>query len=139
MKTANISLSLEFGESNGTMDLSIADESTIIKQVTDGQGHVTLDFPVDFPNTLTLHLSGKGSRDTMVNREGEIISDKYVKLIGLKVGGVPVDHNKLFNICNYEHDGGIYQDVFWGFNGKVDIKFNEPNFIKWHLAIGNTF
>lgn len=138
MDKVKIEFEFEFGNSNGTMAAIIRDHSGTVTELTDREGKIMLDVPINFPNSISIELSGKSPSDTKVV-DGEIVADKYVHLKRMVVGGIPVTEVNLFKILQYHHDGITTSDPYWGFNGEVVIDFDHDSFIGWHLKNQNGF
>ena len=127
---------LKFGFFNGAMGVNIYANNDLIDSY---QGNtrelVTVNKIINLPCTIRVELSGKTSRDTQLE-DGKIINDKYVKLIGMRLGKIPVNEANMFNLCKLD-DGR--NDIFWGRNGTVEIDLDEEDFIIWHLKNDNLF
>ena len=128
----------KFVANNGLMSLIISDNDRVISQISNEIGLVEVNTQINLPTKITIEVSGKSPGDTTVVND-KIVADKYICLVNMTVGGIPVTQFSLFNILNYEHSGKIWHDSYWGFNGKITIDFNSDNFIKWHLLNRNVF
>lgn len=139
-----INFDLEFGRCNGVMDVDIYSNDHLILSLENHQ-HTSSNFSiaVEFPTVLKFMLSGKNLNvDTKIDANtGKIIEDKFVIIKNMTVGRIPINPAILFKICKYHKNDSneIVYDTYWGFNGQVDIHFNETDFIKWHLANNNLF
>lgn len=127
-----ITVFLEYGQCNGFMNLTINGQNV----TTD-----THEINLKLPDKLVFSLSGKNyNHDTIVNTQGSIVSDKYIKLVALHIGGIPVEEVNLFKICHYQTDQGTTLiNPYWGFNGTVTIDINQENFVKYLLLLNNKF
>lgn len=133
MSYTKIDLAFEFGTYNGGMNLTLNGEP-----VTTNQVHLDLELPA----VLVFTLSGKDyNHDTEVNQEGVITNDKYVKLLGISIGGIPLEEVNLLKILDYQTDQNttIAHSTYWGFNGTVTIDIKQQNFIKYLLLLNNKF
>ena len=136
----NLYFELKFSFSNGAMRVVIEDDNSMLldlNNVTDElvQQSVTISLPTKLKFTLT----GKGKSDTRIDANNNIIADKYVLLKEMRLGGIPVQPGKIYDICNYSNVNGLSKDTFWAFDGQVIIDFDEKDFIKWHLKNNNIF
>lgn len=136
----NLKFFLEFGRCNGSMSLNISDNDHQLGFLENVNGIKEFNYEISLPNKINLHLSNKNTKtDTKIDLQGGIIADKYVKLISMSLGGIPINSMNLFKICRYTVNGQIDFNTYWGFNGLVEIEFNEINFLKWHLKSNNLF
>jgi len=127
---------LEFGFCNGAMGVNVyADDVLIDSYHGNTSSLVTVRKDINLPCTVKVELSGKTNKDTRVE-DGEIVEDKYVKLVGMRLGRIPVNDANMFKVCTTD-DGR--NDVFWGRNGTVEININEKDFVLWHLRNDNLF
>jgi hypothetical protein len=134
--------SLDFGRcNNSSMCLNISDAERQLDYLENvDQGIRELQYDIYLPNKINLHLSGKNHKtDTKIDSKGNIIADKYIKLISMSLGGIPINSANLFKNCRYTVDNKIDFNTYWGFNGLVEIEFKENNFLKWHLKSNNLF
>lgn len=132
MSYTDISLFFEYGTYNGRMCATLNGQP-----ITSSEVHLRLQLP----SQLVFDISGKDyNHDTQVDQQGNITNDKYVKLLGLRIGGIPVEEVNIFKILNYQTDlGTTINSVYWGFNGTVTIDINQENFIKYLLLLDNKF
>jgi hypothetical protein len=99
--------------------------------------HLTLQLP----SKLVFDISGKDyNHDTVVDKANQVVQDKYIKLLDLKIGKVPIQEVHLLKIIHYRTDKDtVIPTNYWGFNGKVIIDINQENFIKYLLMLDNKF
>ncbi len=132
MNKINLMLVFEYGTYNGKMSMLI-----------NGKRHdqPTVNLDLTLPTKLIIELSNKNyNLDTQVDSQGKILADKYIKLLEMKLGNMPIEPVNLFKICNYETDKGMkFYDTYWGFNGTITIDFNQKSFIKYLLLLNNKF
>ena len=134
-----INFVFEFGVNNGSMSLLMRDNEHVLSDISDANGLVEVNTLINFPNQITIALSGKNPNTDTTVVDGEIVADKYVKLVGMTVGGIKVTEATLFKILNYKHGDENVFDTFWGFNGEIVIDFDHNDFIRWHLSHQNVF
>ena len=132
MNKTNLMLVFEYGAYNGKM-------SMLINGKQHDQTIVNLDLTL--PSKLIIELSNKNyNLDTQMNSQGKILADKYIKLLEMKLGNMPIEPVNLFKICYYETDKSMkFYDTYWGFNGTVTIDFNQKSLIKYLLLLNNKF
>ena len=131
-----IDINFKFGECNGFMNLEIRDKSSqllVLNNIEEADQKITLD--LEFPNVLEFVSTGKNLHaDTKLDKDNNIIADKFVKLLSMNVGYVPVNQYVLQTICKFQPKNAkpIY-NLYWYTNGKASIEFNDENFLRWHL------
>jgi hypothetical protein len=85
-----------------------------------------------FPGQIQLRVDGKGPSDTKINDQGQIVRDKYIQLIDLRVDGLSIDPDWLFHHIHLERDNNQrITSSYWGFNGRVIIEFDSDNSWIW--------
>lgn len=128
---------VEAGECNGFFDLKIFDQQQTVQlnpEFKQGINEIILD--LDLPNTLFFDLQGKNHDcDTEVDDKGNIIRDKYLKVIEFLVDNKPVksDKTKQMFILQSENNGEIHSS-YWGFNGKVELDLTYESALDFHLS-----
>ena len=89
---------------------------------------------LQFPAQIEITVSGKGSNDTIVDSDGNILEDMYIKLINIQIDHLSCDPYYLNkNIVLNTKDGQQHVLQYWGFNGKVVLDFSQSNSFYWHL------
>jgi len=86
---------------------------------------------VDFPGELLIELGGKDNNiDTIVDSNGKIIQDKFVQLTQVKIDRMNISNHFLqkWPIVN-----NSFTTTYFGFNGQVRLKFDEPTSFHWLL------
>ena len=90
----------------------------------------TVNFPADF----AIRLAGKEPGDTQVDSNGNIVKDKYIKIVNIEVDGLPCrQHYVHQNITLHTADNQEIVTSYWGFNGTVTLDFSEANSFFWAL------
>ena len=92
--------------------------------VTDQKNSFSL--PVSLPGTVTLTFSGKDMmHDTVLDSQGNIVEDLYVKIQKIKLDGFDMGVNFLNQkIVLITDDGKEIPGAYIGFNGKIVIDLN---------------
>jgi hypothetical protein len=137
----NLTFSLEFGQCNGSMSIDILDDTQRLVFLENvAEKSLDFNYNIMLPNKIRFNLANKNTnRDTKVDKQGNVIADKYVRLASMSLGGIPIKPVTLFKICRYTTNDQMKFDTYWGFNGTIEIDFCEDNFIKWHLKSDNLF
>ena len=137
----DLKFSLEIGKCNGSMSVGIYNNEQQLSFLENIIEHnLIFDYNITLPNKIKFVLADKNPKfDTKIDSSGNIIEDKYIQLIDMSLGGIPIKPVTLFKICRYTVKDKINFDTYWGFDGSAEIDFNEDNFIKWHLKLDNLF
>ena len=127
---------------NGSIKLEIFDQTTPIYTAENlPDGPVRIDCSINWPTTITIITSNKTSDDIVVDNDGNIIKDKSIEVTGILINNFPIHQDlidKLF-ICQREGSSKITNENWWGFNGKIKIEFDQPNPMRYMLALKNEF
>ena len=133
-----IKLHLDVGESNGVMDLKITDHnSRTYHDNTLSQGKNIVELDVYTPNTLIFDLSGKNNRrDTVLDkRTGEIVRDKFIKMVGVEIDGKPLNEHRVAQMFTLKTETNEeIKSAFWGFNGRVYFDLPYEDALDLHLT-----
>lgn len=127
-KTGQVQLYFEFGQVRDRyMNLRVNG----IDVVPDSNEQAVVQVSVDFPGELCLELTGKDNNvDTILDSNGNIVQDKFVRLTKVKVDRMIVNDHFLqkWPIVN-----DSFASTHFGFNGQVRLGFNEPTAFHWLL------
>lgn len=135
MAHTNIRIELEFGESNGLMETHLNGVN-----ITPAEPGVQVtEMTIDIPGNLTFTFNGKQGRDTILDGQGQIARDKYVKINSMSIGLIPINQNLLYSLCQYRRNDETVNDTFFGFNGELVIHIDNDDAILWHLLNNNKF
>lgn len=129
--TDNYSLEivLKFGELNGqtmSVELLTEDQKFLVSGVT---GKHVFSTSISFPTQIEMHFSGKNQiTDTVIDENGKIIKDKYVKIESIAIDGIYLPKQYLQQgIELITNDQRKIVSDYIGFNGKIQIKFDKSN------------
>jgi hypothetical protein len=87
------------------------------------------------PNNLYFYFSQdltKNYESFSENKESKIISDKFIKLKKVLVDRLDPGIGFIKSVVLKNKDSQINSN-YWGFNGTVDITFDQDNSFLWHL------
>jgi hypothetical protein len=93
--------------------------------------------PFNFPSTVDIRVSNKNPNDTRIDQQGNIIADKYIKLLDIVVDGLPCASYYVNKITFTPDSGDELITNYWGFNGTVRLNFNEENSFYWSIHTQN--
>jgi len=126
---SSVELFFDFvGIDNSYMNLSIINGEEVIEVSPQDKQKVILS--IEFPTEIILDISGKNMNvDTVVNEAGKIILDKHISLTKIIVDRVVVPD---YFLQKWPQVNDITTPYF-GFNGSVKLRFNEPNSFYWLL------
>jgi hypothetical protein len=97
---------------------------------------------VEFPTQLRFELRGKDEdgADCVVDREGNIVWDRHLKLIGASIDGVVPNRYflqrwpRLFvgsNTQEFRPSNQIVYANYFGFNGVIELDFDGDDVVQW--------
>lgn len=138
----NLTLLCSVTRCNGSMKLEMFDLTAPIytgENLPDGP--VRIDCEINWPTTINIVTSNKHPTDTEVDVNGNIVKDKSIEVVGMSINNFPIHQDlidKLF-ICQREESSTITNENWWGFNGKIKITFDQPNPMRYMLALKNEF
>lgn len=99
----------------------------------------TVDFDVELPAQIILKFSGKNSdTDTLIDENGNIISDMYVKIDSISMDGFEL--SKIFlhqKITLLTESGQKIQTSYFGFNGISIIELPESSVFSQYLLMNS--
>lgn len=97
-------------------------------------GPLIYETKITFPCKFQIFMQGKGPADTVVDQDGNIIKDIFVRLDNINVDGFSCHPVYLHRNIWLETDcGQKIQTNYWGFNGQVNLNFDYPNSFYWSL------
>lgn len=137
---SQIVLDFEVSHTNGhSMSLTIKTDSHTdhFDQLDEGRFQYTTT--VQFPTKFEIFVNGKNANDTLVDSNGNIIKDKYIKLNKVSVDGISCCVDYVHRLIHETIDGNHIQTNFWGFNGKISLDFSQPNSMYWAMSHGRGF
>jgi hypothetical protein len=126
--STQVELTFEFVPLNGAYMTLIVDRTLRVRPDSSGRATVTMN--LELPGQIQLHLAGKNSRDTVVSADGTIVADKCIKLTCVRVDRVRV--NEVF-LKTWPVINNTIRDTYFGFNGVVELNFDQENSFKWLL------
>ena len=136
LNTCKLGFKFEFGKIDDRhmlVEVIHGDAVDIVLPELDGQAKLQLD--ICLPTKITLKFSGKNANtDTIVDNQGKIIADVYVKIVKIDFDGFELSeifmHQK---IKLYTEDNTEIVTSYIGFNGSVDLNFTELDVFKQYL------
>ena len=127
---------------NGSMKIELYDRDTHIYTGENlASGPLQIDCMINWPTTIFITLSTKGSKDTVVNEHNEIIHDKAIEVTDVLINNFPLHQDlidKIF-ICRRNGSDCDTNENWWAFNGNVRIDFNQTNPMRYMLSLRNEF
>jgi len=127
---------------NGSIKIEMFDQTTPVYTGEDlPDGPIRIDSQINWPTTVDIVTSNKHPNDMEVDANGHILKDKSIEITGILINNFPIHQDlidKLF-ICQREGSTDITNENWWGFNGKIKIIFDQPNPMRYMLALKNEF
>jgi hypothetical protein len=131
---AQLAFDFEIGHYNGTMGMSIWNDQqelfSVDHFVDKKFSYVT---SIALPGRIHIKTNNKGQWDTDVNNQGQIVQDKYIKIVNVTVDRMPVHILTLLNMIKFDTGTQILTTNYLGFNGCATIDFCAENSLLWHL------
>ena len=127
---------------NGSIKIEMFDQTTPIyagENLPDGL--MRIDCQINWPTTVNIITSNKTSNDMEFDSNGNILKDKSIEVVGMSINNFPIHQDlidKLF-VCQREGSSEITNENWWGFNGNIKIEFDQPNPMRYMLALKNEF
>lgn len=86
---------------------------------------------------INMWMDGKTDNDTVVDENGNILSDKYIKINRLIVNNFSLEKNYNFyynnlNYYNQNNESINVEQGFWFNDHKLNLSFTQP-FITWYI------
>lgn len=135
-----VTLDFEVSHVHGrSMSLTIETDQGIEHFDQLDKGRFQHSIPIQFPTKFNIVVSGKGPHDTLVDQNGAIVGDMYVKLNQLLVDGIPCSTNYVHELVNCTESGNNVQTNYWGFNGTVKLDFSHKNAMFWAMTHSHKF
>ena len=133
LEQSQILMEFNIGSYNGTMRLEIFVNDNLI-EVHDQflSDRFTTNLQISWPSTLRLVLSNKNKMDTQVDNTGKITADKFVQLKRILVDRIEPANDFYQSLVLHTKRQQIRSN-YWGFNGWVELNFDQNNSFVWHL------
>jgi hypothetical protein len=138
----NLTLLCSVTRCNGSIKIEMFDQTTPIytgENLPDGI--MRIDCEINWPTTINIVTSNKHPTDMEVDVNGTVIKDKSIEITGILINNFPIHQDlidKLF-ICQREGLSDTTNENWWGFNGKIKMIFDQPNPMRYMLALKNEF
>jgi hypothetical protein len=120
------------------MQIQVQNKEKIINvQCIKNQGIVNTK--ITLPTEIDLIFSGKNEdADTIVDSDGKIIKDLFVKIIDMKLNSKQINPNywKKFLILE-KIDGNKINTAYIGFNGRMCVSFQQKTFFTQMMYFNN--
>ena len=126
---STLTLIMEFGELNGTMQVSVKHNSDTWSISPEKAGKIEHTMLITLPTEIVLTVSGKNMMcDTTVDSTGKITADKYVKLHSILIDRMPVPAiwlEQKLTLVTDPHQSIVSN--YFGHNGTCTIALPKPN------------
>lgn len=128
----NIIIIASVGKIDDTvMSMSVFRDDTMIARITDWpDDKCRLELEIDIPCKLHIRVDGKGLYDTLVDPDGNILSDKFVKIEGIALDKIWIKKWMLESkILDFRADNGsISTSNYLSTNGTatMNIPYKDP-------------
>lgn len=126
-----LTLEFEFGAiADSTMSVAVGSAYTLNPGYDCRQ---QCELYIQLPSSIRLEVSGKNiNTDTLVDDKQQIVKDKYVKLLDIKLDNISVPKHYLEKDITLRTHNDLIHSNYFGFNGVVEINFTKSNvFHQW--------
>lgn len=131
---SQVKFKFSVGLYNGSMGMTIRyNNEVLLSKNSFDTDSFTFTADLDLPGVIVIDLHGKGPLDTLLDSDGNIVADKYIKLEELLIDRVPLHILSLISLAEMHHDGQTTVTNYWGFNGQAHIKLEHADSFLWHL------
>jgi hypothetical protein len=138
----NLTLLCSVTRCNGSLKIEMFDQlSPVYTGENLPDGPIRIDCQINWPTTVNIITSGKHPNDMEVDADGNIIRDKSIEVIGVLINNFPIHQDlidKLF-VCQREGLIETTHENWWGFNGRIQIQFDQHNPMRYMLSLRNEF
>lgn len=122
-----IEFQFEFTDCNGRMQMT-GDGKELIP---DDYGHLTVCRRIKWPSTIEFMIYGKDIKGTLLDQQGNIIRDRAIKLIQIKIDNLIPDINFLKRwpilFVGGRQGNQVINSDYFGFNGLIKFDFFAKN------------
>lgn len=134
-KSSQIEFEFRIGHCNGSMDLQILVNEIQVQNFSQIESEfLTFRQIIEWPSTMTIVVDGKNLlTDTVVDQDGKIFKDKFIELTAMKVDKIDLGFD-LSKIIVLDTGHTKINSLYWGFNGKVRLCFDQRDSFLWHLC-----
>jgi hypothetical protein len=120
LSQARFKIDLKFG-------LLSSGKSMKAVMIHDGKECPGFSVDLKLPTKITLVVSGKNmSLDTKIDKDGKILEDLYIKIIGVSLDGFDPGVSFLHQKIKLVTEDGVLTTPYLGFNGHVDFIMDQP-------------
>lgn len=114
---------------NKSMNIELNYDSKTDRLTELSSGIFTHTIFIDFPTKCFFLLSGKGEFDTLVDEDGNILQDKFIHLVDIKIDNLSIDQHYLPRFVEFTTEKNeTILSSYWGFNGTCLIDFSPTPF-----------
>ena len=124
-----LTLKFKFGKTNDDyMNLKIVHENSEYSVVPNADDCSTFQIKLNLPDKIVLSVSNKNEFDTVVDDQGNIVQDRYIQLQEASLDGFELNHHFLHKkIKLTTTNNNEVTSNYFGFNGFVELDFNQSN------------
>ena len=133
--TCKLKIVFEFGECNNKLMVVKVNGQTLEPE----NKQATYENEITLPAKVVIETSGKEDGiDTTVDKDGNIIEDMYAKITSFSLDSFEFQEVFLYQkIKLVTENHGTHTTCYFGFNGFVNLDFNEDNVFSQVLSLNN--
>ena len=140
INSCTIKIVFEFGSINGRiMQTTVINQDFTKLVVPDKNNIATVGFVIDLPTQVMLYFAGKNANtDTLVDKNGKIVGDMYVKILEISMDGFVLNEKFLHQkIKILTETGAEIVTSYIGFNGCVCIDMAKSDIFSQYLLLNS--
>jgi hypothetical protein len=131
----DIKFTVTHGECNGLMHSRWFVNNVLVHDMKPNcAGTSEINFVIDLPAEIIIEVSNKNlNTDTMVDSQGRILKDKFLKVDQVHLARLPIGSQLLEQLFEIHSERGIHNTSYFGFPGTVKFVISEADAMTWHL------
>lgn len=145
--TCQVELVLNASHCNGAPNFYFKYNDTVCysNELAEGNNNLKFEFEYDYSgtNNITLGMDNKTYSDTQIDDTGNIIADKNISIISLKIDGIELidNYEMYYKNATYTVNGEVSDTSYKGFysNSSISWEFRAPFWTKVLQARPNAF
>jgi hypothetical protein len=130
----------EFGSIDSRIMQTTVVNGDFTKRVIPNKNNIaTVEFGIDLPTQIVLYFTGKNANtDTLVDENGKIVGDMYVKILQVSMDGFELNEKFLHQKMKIQTEAGAeIVTSYIGFNGSMCINMAESDIFSQYLLMNS--
>lgn len=131
----NVNVCITVGALHGrSLEMTVYDGDRVVHRHLDTDIHdVRLKLNCSLPSEILFKISGKAADDTLIDDNGTILADKFLRVDALCINGIWVKKWTLeSSIFQFQGDRGeCHRSNYWGLNGQSRLSLPQDLLEFW--------